>query len=68
MLAIGFAIALAGYAVGFKGFSLLQGWDLPFTQMINPLHWYQGPWPPPHIPDTQVLATKGGPAPAKKGK
>lgn len=67
MIAIGFGLVWGAYALGLKGWSLLQGWDVTFGRLVSPVAWYDGPWPPPQIPAGQLFASKGGaPGPAAK--
>lgn len=58
VIALVFALAWSDYAVGFWGWCLLRGYDVPFRQVVSPLHPYSGKWPPPKIPKTQVFPGK----------
>jgi hypothetical protein len=50
------AFTWAGYAVGGWGWCLIRGYNITFTQWVNPVNFYE--WPDgkvPVTPDTQVL-------------
>ncbi len=74
MAAIGFGLLWAGYAVSFWGYTLIRGYNVTFGQLVNPVHPYgtvKGqPWPPPRIPQGQLLpgpASAAPPGPAAPG-
>lgn len=50
MVAIGFGLLWVSYSGGLWAYCLLRGYDITPAQLINPLHPYTGPWPPPQIP------------------
>ena len=52
---IGFAIAWAAYSLMFTGYAWLRGYDISFREIVAPVNFYQGTWPPPDLPATQVL-------------
>jgi hypothetical protein len=54
MPAIGMLLAWAGYSVASWGYCLIRGYDVKFTDWINPAHPYQG-WPPPQAPADQII-------------
>jgi hypothetical protein len=73
MPAIGIGITWFGYSVALWGYCLLRGYDVKFTDLVNPLHPWAGKWPPPtNIPADQILpgqvsggvAQSGGPTSA----
>jgi len=43
---LGFGIVWAGYAVGMWGYSLVRGYNLSGKQIISPVGFYAGSWPP----------------------
>lgn len=55
MGAVGIGLVFIGYGVAFTGYILLKGYDIPLAQIWNPLHYYQGTWPPPAIPADQFI-------------
>jgi hypothetical protein len=70
MPAIGIGIAWLGYSVSLWGYCLVKGWNVKFTELINPVKYYTGKWPPPaNIPPTSTFptgtstATKAGTGP-----
>ena len=70
MPAIGIGVTWLGWAVSLYGYCLVRGYNVKFTDLINPLHPWPGPWPPPQtIPAGDVfpgIAVSGqsGSAPA----
>jgi hypothetical protein len=52
---LGFGIIWAGYATGLYGYSLVRGYNLTLAQMVSPVKWYQGKWPPAEAGNTQIL-------------
>lgn len=63
MPALGFVLAWGGYAVMSWGYCLVRGYDVSFTEWVNPVHWYAGGWPPPTAPPTVLVPDgQGGPA------
>jgi hypothetical protein len=50
MVAIGFGLLWVSYTGGLWAYCLLRGYDITPAQLINPVHPYTGPWPPPPIP------------------
>jgi hypothetical protein len=61
MPAVGMVAAWFGWAVGSWGYCLLRGYDIKFTDWINPVHPYSGPWPPPPITQIQLLPSSNPP-------
>ncbi len=57
MVAIGFGLLWLAYTGGLEAYCLLRGYNLTFAQLINPLHPYAGPWPPPQIPAGVIFPT-----------
>lgn len=51
---LAFGVLWLGYAVGFTGYVLVKGYNIPIAQIWSPLNWYDGPWPPAAIDPTQV--------------
>ena len=49
MPAIGIGVTWLGWAVSLYGYCLVRGYNVKFTDLINPLHPWPGPWPPPLI-------------------
>ena len=65
MIAIGFGLAWFGYSVASWGYFLVKGYDVKFTDWINPVHPYKGnPADAGTIPPYQVIPT--GTVTAKK--
>ena len=44
MPAVGMVLAWFGWAVGSWGYILISNRDIKFTDWINPIHPYSGPW------------------------
>jgi hypothetical protein len=56
MPAIGFGLTWLGYALTSWGYCLVRGYNVKFTDWINPVHPYSGAWPPPqNIPAGDLL-------------
>ena len=56
MPALGMGIVWFGYSLAGWGYILIKGYNVKFTDWINPLHPYSGGWPPQPIDDpTQLL-------------
>lgn len=67
MPAIGMLLAWFGYATSSWGYFLIRGYDVKFTDWVNPLHPYPGnPADAGTIPPDQVIPS--GAAPAAKTK
>jgi hypothetical protein len=60
MPAIGIGVAWFGYSLTLWGFCLIKGYNVRFTELINPVKPYSGPWPPPtNIPATSTFPAGG---------
>lgn len=62
MIILAFGVVWVGYSVTLWGRCLNKGWDITFTDLVNPVHPYQWPVPPatpPLIPKGRVWP--GGP-------
>jgi hypothetical protein len=57
MVWLGFGIAWAGYTAGLYGYSLIRGYNLSLAQMVSPVHWYAGKWPPQPAGNTEIIPT-----------
>lgn len=59
---IAFAVMWTAYTVIFTGYSWLRGYDISFGEIVSPLHWYSGPWPPPKASPNEIIpgGRKGG--------
>jgi hypothetical protein len=66
MIPVGMGLAWVGYVVFFYGYSLVKGYDLSFSEIVSPVNFYQGDWPPPEAPNDAVLPA--GHVSAKKKK
>jgi hypothetical protein len=60
--AFGFGIVWFGYSLTSWGYMLIKGYNVKFTDWLNPLHPYTGAWPPPLIDDPTVLLPTGASA------
>jgi hypothetical protein len=60
--ALGMGISWFGWSLGLWGYCLIRGYNVKFTDLINPLHAYSGGWPPPLIDDPTVLLPQGASA------
>jgi hypothetical protein len=62
-------LAWFGWSVSSWGYCLLKGYDVKFTDWINPVHPYEG-WPPPQMPADQIIpgGTSGTSGTAATGK
>jgi|GEM_PF-5488903 len=58
MAAIGMGLMWAGYFLGFWGYTLVKGYDIPVGTIAKPGS-YTGSWPPPLYKDG--AANVGGP-------
>jgi hypothetical protein len=65
MPAIGMIVGWLGWSVASWGYCLVRGYDVKFTDWINPVHPYQG-WPPPQAPADQIIPGQN-PGAAPKG-
>jgi hypothetical protein len=66
MPAIGMLLGWFGWSVASWGYCLVRGYDVKFTDWINPIHPYQG-WPPPKLPADQIIPGQSS-APASGSK
>jgi hypothetical protein len=57
--AFGMGIVWFGYSLASWGYILVKGYNVKFTDWINPLHPYSGKWPPPPIDDPTVILPPG---------
>lgn len=57
MVWLGFGLSWMGYALGLYGYSLVRGYNLTLNQMVSPVHWYAGKWPPAPAGNTEILPT-----------
>ena len=57
MIVIGMGLGWVGYALAWRGFALVKGWNLSTGQIISPTKYYKGAWPPPLAPDTAIFPT-----------
>ena len=56
---VSFAVLWTAYALMFTGYAWVRGYDLPFLQIVGPVNYYKGPWPPgKSIPPTQIFPGK----------
>lgn len=56
MPAIGMGLAWFGYSLTLWGYCLVRGYNVKFTDLVNPVHPYSGKWPPPaNIPIGDIL-------------
>jgi hypothetical protein len=46
MIVIGIGVAMIGYTLLWWGYSLVKGYDITFAQIVSPVHYYTGAWPP----------------------
>jgi hypothetical protein len=54
--AFGMGLIWFGYSLTSWGYCLVRGYNIRFTDWINPLHPYTGAWPPPGtIPAADVF-------------
>jgi hypothetical protein len=54
--AFGIGLTWFGYALTSWGYCMLRGYNVKFTDWINPLHPWAGTWPPPKtIPASEVF-------------
>jgi hypothetical protein len=54
---LSFTIIWAGYALMFAGYSWVRGYDISFRQIVGPVNYYQGKWPPAKYTGTGVFPT-----------
>lgn len=58
MPALGMGLGWGAYALMSWGYILLRGYNVKFSDWVNPFHYYSGDWPPPtDIPPSSVLPT-----------
>jgi len=43
---LGFTVLWAGYALVFTGYCWVRGYNIGFREIVSPVNWYQGTWPP----------------------
>jgi hypothetical protein len=55
MPAIGIGVVWFGYSLSLWGYCIVRGYNVKFTDLINPVHFYSGSWPPPLMPPNQIL-------------
>ena len=59
MPAFGMLLGWFGWSLTSWGYILIRGYNVKFTDWVNPLHPYSGGWPPPLINDPTVLLPSG---------
>lgn len=57
MIALGIAVAWAGYGILSNGYYWLKGYDLSWGQIWSPGGYYKGTWPPQIAPNTTLIPT-----------
>lgn len=55
MTAIAFGLLWAAWTGGLYGWCLIRGYDISLPQLVNPVHTYKGPWPPPPAVNTVIF-------------
>jgi len=55
MLGISLFIAWAAYASGYYGYSLIKGYNLSFMEIVSPVNYYNGSWPPGTASNTVIF-------------
>lgn len=51
------ALGWAGYALMWRGYSMVRGYDLSNSDIISPTHYYKGAWPPPPAGNATIFPT-----------
>jgi hypothetical protein len=46
MIPLAFLISWLGYGAGYWGYSLVKGYNLSLSQLVSPVNYYTGVWPP----------------------
>jgi hypothetical protein len=46
-----------GYALMWRGYSMVKGYDLSLSEIVSPTHYYKGAWPPPQAGNAVVFPT-----------
>ena len=60
---VAMGVLWAAYALGCMGYFWIRGYDIGFREMVDPLNWYDGEWPPGKAPATSIIPAskaKGG--------
>ncbi len=52
---VSFAVLWGGYSLMFTGYCWLRGYDVSLLQVVSPVNYYKGPWPPPKFAGTGVV-------------
>lgn len=66
MPAVGMLFAWFGYGLASWGYCLVKGYDISLGTWLDPIHPYNGPWPPAaQVPAGQVLPAAGDDGTAK---
>jgi hypothetical protein len=62
-------IVWLGYSLGLWGYCLVRGIDVKLSQLVNPVHPFDGLWAPGLIPGTMIFpdGSSGTGAAAKSG-
>jgi hypothetical protein len=50
-------LAWFGYALLWRGYSMVRGYDLSNSDIISPTHYYKGAWPPPPAGNATIFPT-----------
>jgi hypothetical protein len=51
---IAFAVLWAGYTLVYTGYVWVRGYDISFKQIVSPVNFYSGSWPPSAAANTQI--------------
>lgn len=49
------AVLWGGYSMLFYGYCLIKGYNIGFLEIVSPVNYYKGGWPPPLFTDTGVI-------------
>lgn len=55
MIAIGVFLVWAAFGLGVWGVALVRGWNLGFSDIWSPVHYYTGSWPPQLAGNTVII-------------
>lgn len=49
------AVIWGSYSMLFYGYCLIKGYNISFLEVVSPVNYYKGGWPPPLFTDTGVI-------------
>lgn len=55
MIAVAMLLGWIGYATGYWGYSLVKGYNIGLKQIVSPVNYYSGQWPPAQSGNSVII-------------